>query len=149
MPRIAPFSPKATSSTSGVSETQTKTTSLRDPRSLGLVATGASSPSYRDGVRFHTAGVWPAAIRLATMPRPMVPRPMNPSLAIAAHHTRLLNPWVMAHDRLDQTLAAEVEALRSAGTDKGREAVITGVVAPRSEEHTSELQSRENLVCRL
>lgn len=36
----------------------------------------------------------------------------------------------MAHDRLDQTLAAEVEALRSAGTDKGREAVITGVVAP-------------------
>ncbi|HEX6945808.1 MAG TPA: aminotransferase class I/II-fold pyridoxal phosphate-dependent enzyme [Acidimicrobiia bacterium] len=36
----------------------------------------------------------------------------------------------MAHDRLDQALAAEVDALRTAGTDKGREAVITGVMAP-------------------
>lgn len=36
----------------------------------------------------------------------------------------------MAHDRLDLTLAAETEDLRSAGTAKGDEAVITGVVPP-------------------
>jgi glycine C-acetyltransferase len=36
----------------------------------------------------------------------------------------------MATDRLDQTLSAEVEALRATGTDKGREPVITEVVEP-------------------
>ncbi len=36
----------------------------------------------------------------------------------------------MAHDRLDLTLAAETSDLRTAGTAKGDEAVITGVVPP-------------------
>ncbi len=38
----------------------------------------------------------------------------------------------MAHDRLDSTLAAEVSDLRTSGTDKGDETVITQVVAPRA-----------------
>ncbi len=38
----------------------------------------------------------------------------------------------MAHDRLDSALAADVSALRSSGTDKGDEAVITQVLAPRA-----------------
>lgn len=37
----------------------------------------------------------------------------------------------MAHDRLDSTLSEEMAALRAAGTEKGKEAVITQVLAPR------------------
>jgi glycine C-acetyltransferase len=37
----------------------------------------------------------------------------------------------MGHDRLESTLAAEIEGLRSAGTVKGAETVITGVLPPR------------------
>jgi glycine C-acetyltransferase len=36
----------------------------------------------------------------------------------------------MAHDRLDSVLAGEVEQLRSAGTSKGAEKVVTEVIAP-------------------
>jgi glycine C-acetyltransferase len=38
----------------------------------------------------------------------------------------------MPHDRLDATLSAEVAALLQSGTDKGAEAVIAGVIPPRS-----------------
>src|SRR5690606_41699896 len=39
---------------------------------------------------------------------------------------------------------------RATGHNRGLAAVAgAGILSPRSEEHTSELQSRENLVCRL
>jgi glycine C-acetyltransferase len=38
----------------------------------------------------------------------------------------------MPSDRLDQKLAAELGELRDAGTDKGRESVVTAVIPPRS-----------------
>ena len=38
----------------------------------------------------------------------------------------------MAHDRLDTTLADEISALRSSGTAKGEEVVITQVAGPRA-----------------
>jgi glycine C-acetyltransferase len=38
----------------------------------------------------------------------------------------------MPSDRLDQTLAAELDELRESGIDKGRESVVTDVLAPRS-----------------
>ena len=38
----------------------------------------------------------------------------------------------MPSDRLDQTLAAELDELRESGIDKGPESVVTDVVAPRS-----------------
>src|SRR5690606_40622870 len=38
---------------------------------------------------------------------------------------------------------------RAGGADQIRRPFVVGVVDERSEEHTSELQSRENLVCRL
>jgi len=43
----------------------------------------------------------------------------------------VLDPGHMPHDRLDETLRAEVAALREAGTAKGSEAVITGVEPAR------------------
>src|SRR5690606_41252619 len=45
-----------------------------------------------------------------------------------------------------QRLQRIEQPCRSAGIDR---AACTGVLDHRSEEHTSELQSRENLVCRL
>jgi glycine C-acetyltransferase len=38
----------------------------------------------------------------------------------------------MSSDRLDQTLAAELDELRESGTDKGQESVVTEVLPPRS-----------------
>ncbi len=38
----------------------------------------------------------------------------------------------MAHDRLDETLRSELDVLTSAGTAKGAEKVITGVVGPQA-----------------
>lgn len=38
----------------------------------------------------------------------------------------------MPSDRLDQTLADELDRLRESGTDKGRESVVTDVLPPRS-----------------
>jgi len=38
----------------------------------------------------------------------------------------------MPSDRLNQTLAAELDELRQSGTDKGEESVVTAVVAPRA-----------------
>lgn len=64
------------------------------------------------------------------MPLPMMPRPMNPSLVMRRPPYRAAKPPGMAHDRLDRALAAETSGLREAGTAKGDEAVITGVVPP-------------------
>jgi glycine C-acetyltransferase len=63
------------------------------------------------------------------MPRPMVPRPMNPSLVMTAHPIDLLNP-TMPHDRLDQVLEGELGSLRDSGIAKGEESVIADVVPP-------------------
>src|SRR5918994_3362598 len=38
----------------------------------------------------------------------------------------------MPTDRLDQTLATELDELRESGTDKGPESVVTEVLPPRS-----------------
>lgn len=64
------------------------------------------------------------------MPLPMMPRPMNPSLVMRRPPYRAAKPPGMAHHRLDQALAAETSEIREAGTAKGDEAVITGVVPP-------------------
>jgi len=45
---------------------------------------------------------------------------------------RPAKPVAMPHDRLDATLSGEVAVLLESGTGKGAEAVITGVVPPRS-----------------
>src|SRR5690606_42019946 len=66
---------------------------------------------------------------------------------------RLQQPGLVAGDPhargLAEELAVDPEALAFAirqGIDKTEPGVVPG---PRSEEHTSELQSREKLVCRL
>src|SRR5690606_40597269 len=63
-----------------------------------------------------------------------------------------LAKWLLKHENQARTICLEV------GLQNGTLALLitTGIlqssamsIAPRSEEHTSELQSRENLVCRL
>src|SRR5690606_40109170 len=51
--------------------------------------------------------------------------------------------------RLIQTLGLLVLLLASPAQAQDLEEILTGLTYDRSEEHTSELQSRENLVCRL
>src|SRR5690606_39769208 len=71
-----------------------------------------------------------------------------------------LNAYVelFNHENADKIAAGEVEARRGSSADfiekasgVQRRYVVekSGILDPRSEEHTSELQSRENLVCRL
>src|SRR5690606_40560747 len=57
------------------------------------------------------------------------------------------NPWTSADT--ENFSMAPVLKLRRVNSRVRTARVITGVVIGRSEEHTSELQSRENLVCRL
>src|SRR2546430_11402633 len=49
----------------------------------------------------------------------------------------------------EPVVAAGVGGLVAARTKEGRERVDGKRIVPRSEEHTSELQSQANLVCRL
>src|SRR5690606_39958725 len=82
-------------------------------------------------------------VRTATgMPRRCAVRSSASSRALAIPRRRYEGETVTA-------LIAQAATLRSTGTASrvGQELTVpTGV---RSEEHTSELQSRENLVCRL
>src|SRR5690606_41460114 len=57
--------------------------------------------------------------------------------------TREVGP--VKHRRVDETTVVEHTTLRN----WCRQFALTGQTSLRSEEHTSELQSRENLVCRL
>src|SRR5688572_32338912 len=55
-----------------------------------------------------------------------------------------------AHGRLARARRPLPVCVRSRGArDRGRGARAGAVLGPRSEEHTSELQSQSNLVCRL
>src|SRR5690349_22902250 len=55
-------------------------------------------------------------------------------------------------DAMDQLIAATISAMapaRSTGAPPRAEEPLVRTATPRSEEHTSELQSRRDLVCRL
>src|SRR6266511_4442275 len=58
-------------------------------------------------------------------------------------------PGVLRHARLSADLLDDLQTLRGLGPDWHHHAPALGQLLERSEEHTSELQSRENLVCRL
>src|SRR6266536_2786105 len=84
-PCTTPPSPSSTCSTSGVSLTQTSTTSLEAASSAGLPAVAApasASGCIRSGVRLWTVRSKPASSRLRLMPRPMIPSPMKPTRSL-------------------------------------------------------------------
>src|SRR5690606_40995465 len=58
-------------------------------------------------------------------------------------------PWCWTHDRETVVRAPVVLSGRGGGGRHRRRRIRGRRARPRSEEHTSELQSRENLVCRL
>src|SRR5690606_41217185 len=64
---------------------------------------------------------------------------------VAANFANLL---IVVRHLLQQSLCV-LNACHHAGHGAGRKAIAGGGDERRSEEHTSELQSRENLVCRL
>src|SRR5690606_41747317 len=62
--------------------------------------------------------------------------------------------WLLNPDKIEEMVSAVVEAVKKPVTVKMRigwdsKHIYAVENAKRSEEHTSELQSRENLVCRL
>src|SRR5207302_10780560 len=63
--------------------------------------------------------------------------PPSPTVACAHGNPYALPPWLMPH------MHTPYRFIDGLGED------MVGYIFPRSEEHTSELQSRENLVCRL
>src|SRR5690606_41464893 len=88
------------------------------------------------------------------LPRRMLPSacPLFPYTTLFRSRQGLGEGWHPASpvsDRIDQEFVAAIggPALRSQGGPHSPTEI--GAVAARSEEHTSELQSRENLVCRL
>ncbi len=64
--------------------------SLSSPTARGESTTLAFSPSALEGVRFQTVNSCPESIRLAAIPRPMIPSPMNPSVVMELNPRRLL-----------------------------------------------------------
>src|SRR5690606_39706499 len=59
-------------------------------------------------------------------------------------------PWCVGRDRLERLDLVRLQALLALDDLEGNLlAFLQRLEAGRSEEHTSELQSRENLVCRL
>src|SRR5690606_42042816 len=70
-------------------------------------------------------------------------------------YTTLFRSWINDHHRLEPSLPWGGIKESGTGRDAGSESfddftwIKTVVARTRSEEHTSELQSRENLVCRL
>ena len=94
-PSITPPSPNTTASTSGVSLTQMMVMSLAAATALGESAPAAPRSrkgSMRLAVRFQTVTAKPAFIKLSTMPRPMMPRPMNPIFSLILGCPRMLVP---------------------------------------------------------
>src|SRR5690606_40581005 len=77
-------------------------------------------------------------------------QPQRESAAAAADITPEIDPTATAETVPPETGAASTRTDTDAEADQGA-AVPTATAdeQPRSEEHTSELQSRENLVCRL
>src|SRR5690606_40351196 len=63
------------------------------------------------------------------------------------------NPWGGGYERTPEIRKAQSERAQRKKRQRQIDLLLAGVVItpkmPRSEEHTSELQSRENLVCRL
>src|SRR5206468_8795994 len=93
-----------------------------------VLVTGCASPAARGLPR-------PADLR--PVPRPTLSQPVDSILALLSTRQRvgqLVVPWLAgSYSALDDSLFQ----------------VATGRRADRSEEHTSELQSRSDLVCRL
>ena len=81
-PPNTPSSHRTTASTSGVSLTQITMISLLAATSAGDVPAAApcsTSAALRLAVRFQTRKGKPALSKLAAMPRPIMPRPTNPT----------------------------------------------------------------------
>src|SRR5690606_39685867 len=83
---------------------------------------------------------------------------VRPGFARGRRSARSLLRWRQGlrgsagHDRSSRTRTARLDPgadRRSMSLRAQAEAAITEITGQRSEEHTSELQSRENLVCRL
>src|SRR5690606_39571967 len=95
-----------------------------------------------DGIRdFHVTGVQTCALPILGYDRPLpvqlwewLAGALRGDLGVSLRYDRPVTELIMG--RLDVTLALTIGATMLA-------------VLTRSEEHTSELQSRENLVCRL
>src|SRR2546427_9639398 len=64
-------------------------------------------------------------------------------------YTTLFRSALPHHDRSRQRRAVTREGRERLGADHGRDAELAERIENRSEEHTSELQSQSNLVCRL
>src|SRR5690606_40077064 len=96
-----------------------------------------------DGIRdFHVTGVQTCALPILAVPE------QQEHAQHVDHEVRLLTGQL----RLDLVelgfVVLDVPALKDLGPPQLLHAVVA-LAAPRSEEHTSELQSREKLVCRV
>src|SRR5690606_41700626 len=99
--------------------------------------TAESSPlSLHDALPISAAAVHPARATLARS---------GPNSTSGRSY---LTPRIGFHRRVRRGLRGERPTRQKASADTPRDASLARSVAPRSEEHTSELQSRENLVCR-
>src|SRR5690606_41695719 len=78
--------------------------------------------------------------------------PVEVRLNLTHSHYRLLFLETLTSDSHLSTLYSLVSPLNSlipSSPSPSRSFILSSLPSPRSEEHTSELQSRENLVCRL
>src|SRR5690606_41420571 len=96
---------------------------------------GATPPTAISPLSLHDALPISRCFRVLSESDGRMPPPHDP--------LRPPPPLPLAHGELNESDAAELRALKSQIQRR------VGFVCERSEEHTSELQSRENLVCRL
>src|SRR5712664_3459520 len=183
---IIPSSPNTMLSTASSFASMVITASLRQTSDTLATALAPCATSLAAFVRFrlYTLTSWPAFSRLAAMPAPICPNPMNPIFmtillcCCALVFSRLsLRRYVRAQRRSRircrrrgdgrpyiEPMRQKAKRERDSGQSHGdpRQLAIGQTVGQgetadpgacrvpeRSEEHTSELQSRSDLVCRL
>src|SRR5690606_42150351 len=100
----------------------------------------------------HWATVRPIQPATASCPPPpqrRIARPRPSSQLRARRPRNPPRPTLFPYSTLFRSLPVDQLRARDGGTRRGLRRPDRGVHGVRSEEHTSELQSRENLVCRL
>src|SRR5690606_41573428 len=80
---------------------------------------------------------------------PILRRLRRVPMALACGTLRALSPTILAHEDLSHARSPEDPQYWHIGTHRLRKDDADRTNPLRSEEHTSELQSRENLGCRL
>src|SRR2546421_5925214 len=119
---------------------------LRSPAWLLATQVGIATPTRIARLRARAALRAPAAlgvpVALIRIPRLRAPAALGkPSEAVVAVGVR--------NEHVGGRLARDEPALRLVAQHRDELGAVVGLGAQRSEEHTSELQSRSDLVCRL